>query len=1478
QRLFLISLYALIASTKSQITSFNYTETNLTTTSLDHQPFVLNLQTYDDGTILAHIARYDKTLIANCRSYLRINNAFGLDQILRIRVIQLDGSVKEINLNNTDLKLDPLNYCMIGTWVPIKIYALQKQFILVTYVNSTNSFDPTTYEDWGMVIDWNSNVISKTSFGPSYVENNNYWNPDLQSTIHLNINKKLGFLRVNFANKNNIFSYEWQQYSIDDSGKLSMLQNFSFPLQQIKGRAPTSFVITPMATIDGGYALIYANSTNETVNNSFFTRGSVYANFITYNNTFQDRTILLYTLTNNVTFNTIYCGIVSVGFGQVCTLSVNNSIVNNITKEYIRIYFLTSGSVLKIDVLSDLPNVTTLVNWAVSSMPFGGYILHTYDNNGTTYIYAYDEYNLKTPLVSTLSLSSNQTVPINNFSTNYRFGATVIMNNNNTFILPTTDTNIDKTSWSFINILLPKVLEYRDHGYGNLQIDQVDPPVNYTVDSTTTSLNIAFFVPVSLSNDQIHGHLTIYKTSDNSIRQKVSPRAKNFCSTSPDGKTITIKIISSTFNEFNESYYVQMDNNFVKSSLYNEPLKGISDGIWNLSSINTNNLINPSGSTIVGTVGLTNDAMKKFTSFSTLGRSNYFAQLLNKTADQIPVQRERLTTDEKFQYINNGQQIIFSIKVNLPLPDSNESTADGVAADLITMLKNKEVTTFSNDITNDLDDGYGFVPMTFILFIFIARPTKEQEKEMIEEIAGDAKKKLIGKINKKVEEFSDDIKYKIIYEKDKLLEKIEDDRQKKIVDRIFKKVGDKIKNKLINEIDKILEKVEGDILMGFRDLMPKVTKKCIGVRCCISSIENVCHYLIRCPSGDIKTKLEKVVVGIKAKLGEVVSTINKKLKKVAKKILDKIVKDFEDDTNVIINEILGKEIDNEKNIILKDFGDCIKTIIDEKLKGIGDDTKNIINEMLKEVGADIKINIDKMFEEKIIGIKVKTICEFFKMLGKFFVKIYEKIICRTNEKNGGKNEGAKNKNADETDNNSVPFSIEGLIRIPDEKDFDEKDSDEKDSDEKDSDEKDSDEKDSDQHSNDDASKKDTKSVEDIIKRIFKKIDDTLNKKDSGQPSNKDTNEDKKFVEIIEEVFNKDIPKNEVFDKDIPKNEVFYEEIPKTEVFHKDIPKNEVFKGISQNEIIDEIIKDIYNDKLYNNFGNEISDKIQSRINEKMPEILRKIFIKISIKMFNQTYALYVDNILSAKISTEIQLQLTKEPQTTKESQLTEEPELPKGLQFTTKIYFDKEINSLAIKSIIFAEIHIEVAIILLEEFFIILLEKFFNKIQEKLQAKIREIKKFKEIINEKTSINKHEVDEISAKIASEISTEISNKTKEEISDGIHEEIEEIKKYFYNILNIIYNSVTVDKGKLKISNGQETPNEGQTTNKEEQDFPIEEQNLAKEQNPPIKEQKLTKEIQNYRNTIIYEIGEIKKLFHNTMNHIKITEKDELSIYL
>ncbi|CAG8513975.1 7987_t:CDS:2, partial [Cetraspora pellucida] len=671
-----------MTSTKSQNTqlaTFNYTENTTNTIFPQNAPKVVKVRTYDDGTILVHLIRYGVQQ-ANCFGH-------SLEPILRIRVIHLNGTVVEID---TDLDMDSLNYCLFtnfdGVLVnPIVIYPLQQPFILINYYKAKNFSDPKTYEEWGQVIDWSGKNLSNIRYGSSYINPRGYWTP--KSKIQLNINKRLGFLRYSAIENGTSQGIEFQQYSV-------------------------------------GYGIFYAIcSDNET--DLLAIKCTLNAKFISYNQSSNKRVAVLYELSRNVNMSGLYCDLVSVGLGHACTLVIDSQIIvntssivnstnlaNNVTSNitsnltnqtyFIRVNFLSSGSVLSSTVITDIlpffANITVpALGWRMKAMPFGGHILdnNAYNNSDISYhyVFAYDENNIQTAL----------TRP-GPFITNI-YGVNDIMRNNNTLLLASPFTNNQNSSWTLLTIELPKVLKSFDHGYGNFWIDQTFPPINATVSPLTTTLSITFYNPVAFSYDSSNSYIAIYKTSDYGIRQKVTPNMYKYCKISQDGKQISINIISSTFNQFGD-YYIQMDNDFVKSKFYGEPLTGIAAGIWNISSTFKSNSSDMTA--ITGSLSLTNNGLENFLSYP--NQSEYFKNLLNEISIKLPVRRDRLSTNEKFQYINYGTsnvQIIFSIRIN-SRNSTTENTAQAVVSDLQTMIIYKEITSFSNNLTNDLDENYGF--------------------------------------------------------------------------------------------------------------------------------------------------------------------------------------------------------------------------------------------------------------------------------------------------------------------------------------------------------------------------------------------------------------------------------------------------------------------------------------------------------------------------------------------------------------------------------------------------------------------------------------------------------------------------------------------------------------------------------------------------------------------------------------------------
>ncbi|RIB20345.1 hypothetical protein C2G38_1204466 [Gigaspora rosea] len=158
---------------------------------------------------------------------------------------------------------------------------------------------------------------------------------------------------------------------------------------------------------------------------------------------------------------------------------------------------------------------------------------------------------------------------------------------NNTLLLASQYTT-NNASWSLLTVQLTEDSGFSDAVYDNIFIKETFPPINANVSSSTITLNITLIFDVILSA----GNITIYKVSDNSVRQRVSATMNEFCNIEHSdyphiyNSYVIVKVINSTFNEYGEQYFVTMDNNFVKDMDNETPLKGIHDGIWILKTGN----------------------------------------------------------------------------------------------------------------------------------------------------------------------------------------------------------------------------------------------------------------------------------------------------------------------------------------------------------------------------------------------------------------------------------------------------------------------------------------------------------------------------------------------------------------------------------------------------------------------------------------------------------------------------------------------------------------------------------------------------------------------------------------------------------------------------------------------------------------------------------------------------------------------------
>ncbi|CAG8795944.1 19035_t:CDS:2, partial [Gigaspora rosea] len=368
----------------------------------------------------------------------------------------------------------------------------------------------------------------------------------------------------------------------NDSGTFSFLQSDTVRSLQ----DPTSFQITAIATLDGGYALIYANTIIRTLTSDnklaaqFSENAGIYAIMLGYNQSNTPQSFILYQLTTpNITFTGLYCSVDFVFIGHSCIASLERkqttavpSTPTNSSTFYVRIRFFSSGAILSLDPMLPLNN-GSLTN--VRTLPFGGYAVITRAYYGQNINYTLNLYNASNAL-------SEYDSSLKQITANFNGAFDVLQNN--TILVALNETT---TSWQILVADLPPLSPFSESGYGNLHVNATYPQINLKyLPLNTNMINITFNGPIAFSD----GNLYIYQKINSTfiLRQLINNRYLNLlydCGRISGG-VITLKVLSCTFNDPGGHYFIQMDNNFVKSAVYNKPILGIDQNMW---SFQTNN-------------------------------------------------------------------------------------------------------------------------------------------------------------------------------------------------------------------------------------------------------------------------------------------------------------------------------------------------------------------------------------------------------------------------------------------------------------------------------------------------------------------------------------------------------------------------------------------------------------------------------------------------------------------------------------------------------------------------------------------------------------------------------------------------------------------------------------------------------------------------------------------------------------------------
>jgi hypothetical protein len=654
-------------------------------------PRIWDSKALDDGTMIIRVVRKNATS--------SINNYLCFYEMLSLRIINLDGIVVEKDLK---LPVQSFNYCVFqisnnGIFMEyMRYYLIKNNQILVTYHNATDVNNPSTYVEWGMLIDYNGNISTRSPIGTPFVDNNfnNFQLAMPINRIQLNINREKGFLRYGRSQNSNI---EWQQYKFETNGTITKSTSGELVLFN-------SDVTIAMSTVDEGYAIAFANSTNTfNVSNPLLPLGQLFISPIGFNQNAGSPLLLYQTPIPNLFFASLFCNIAFIGVGQICILTAlqpDPTGILPLKNFYIRINFLSSGSVSSFQVINRLlPSIeNSKIAWKVDSLTYGGYLLSNTFQTGPTqetrsvmYGYLFEEANAN---FIYWGLFEPELTGIR--------GIYQILPNNNTLLVSQLETD---NSWRFNVIDLPKFDENRDRGYFNLNVESTNPTINSTINpDIQKNITISFYNPVELSD----GKLSIYQLINNRpyLRQHID---KTSCTLENDSKTINAKILDSTFSISIGIYYIKMDNNFVRNKEYKEPLLGIRDNVW---SFNVEQKKVPFAPLTTGLLRLTPDGTRYFDSLNSERQSMFFNNLLNDLSNTVPLSRSRLISNEKTQIDTsvNERQYLISIGIKETRDDDDLSVVT-VVENIKTMVTNKGLTSINDGMASQyLDQTYGFNP------------------------------------------------------------------------------------------------------------------------------------------------------------------------------------------------------------------------------------------------------------------------------------------------------------------------------------------------------------------------------------------------------------------------------------------------------------------------------------------------------------------------------------------------------------------------------------------------------------------------------------------------------------------------------------------------------------------------------------------------------------------------------------------------
>ncbi|PKC65160.1 hypothetical protein RhiirA1_515102 [Rhizophagus irregularis] len=552
----------------------------------------------------------------------------------------------------------------------------------------------------------NGNIIPiDLSMEELEIQSFNFCTVDGLNPISLNAieTKKGNFIIVTYtvaADVNNPLTYNDYLMLIDLNGNIYRNEDGSF--SNIAATVLTLQVQpSVVSTVDGGYMFIYPNVT--TSQDPYSSQTGLYAMYCGYGSNIVRETVILYENMMYLNIVGLNCFISYSEVGQICLISIQSTTDPNPIIVNIQVSYLSRGTVFDIKHVNvTLPTIINDPNF--TPLPFGGYLYSVIQTtNMSSYIWGYvldENGNLNQWDLSYPTLSDSN------------FPHQILTNNTLVILQPIVGQN-----WSLITTDLYKIHE--DNGYGNMFIRDTSPTIQQTITARETNpLKITYTIPIVFSI----GTITIFQSNGSSnpgiVRQTINGlNNQNYVTF--DNDTVSIDIIESTFNNPDSTYYVMIENNFVSTLSYNEPLPGLYSNIWSFTTLPEEEKEKGSSKIkmffdgIYGKVRLTKDGTSYFDTLNSNQINKFFNNLTQELADAVAVTSKRIITNYRFVIDTNiessSKQYLLSIKIDKPQSASDRETKL-ITKDLDIMIRNMDITVLASGSSSKyLEPIYGYV-------------------------------------------------------------------------------------------------------------------------------------------------------------------------------------------------------------------------------------------------------------------------------------------------------------------------------------------------------------------------------------------------------------------------------------------------------------------------------------------------------------------------------------------------------------------------------------------------------------------------------------------------------------------------------------------------------------------------------------------------------------------------------------------------